>query len=146
MSKLKVMAVASQGGHLVQLMRIRPLFDKYNTVYISNVESFNGIPVEKVLDANFDQKVRLFLLSIQILIKVLIYRPNVVITTGAAPGFFAVLWGRLIGAKTIWIDSIANAEELSMAGKKVKRISSVCLSQWEDVAAKEGVEYIGNIL
>lgn len=51
---------------------------------------------------------------------VLLHRPDIVISTGAAPGFFALLFGKLLGARTIWIDSIANAEQLSVSGQKVK--------------------------
>ena len=43
-------------------------------------------------------------------------RPDVVITTGAAPGYFAVRIGKLLGARVVWVDSIANAEELSLSG------------------------------
>ncbi len=33
-------------------------------------------------------------------------RPDIVITTGAAPGYFCLRLGKLLGARTIWIDSI----------------------------------------
>ena len=38
------------------------------------------------------------------------HRPDVIVTTGAAPGYFALRFGKLLGARTIWIDSMANAE------------------------------------
>ena len=34
-------------------------------------------------------------------------KPDAIITTGAAPGLVYLLVGRLLGRKTIWIDSIA---------------------------------------
>jgi len=37
----------------------------------------------------------------------------VIVSTGAAPGYFAIVLGRLFGARTIWIDSMANIENLS---------------------------------
>ena len=40
-------------------------------------------------------------------------RPDVVVSTGAAPGYFALRFGRLFGARTLWLESIANVEELS---------------------------------
>lgn len=146
MKKKKILAVASQGGHLIQLLRMKPVFDRYDTSYVSNVSSLNCVKINKVIDANFNQKFRLFLLAIQILFVMFKVRPEIVITTGAAPGFFAVLWGRLFFTKTIWVDSVANAEELSLAGKKARILAHVCLSQWEDVANKEGVGYIGSVL
>jgi hypothetical protein len=32
----KVLAVASKGGHFIQLMRLKPLLDRYETTYVSN--------------------------------------------------------------------------------------------------------------
>ena len=52
------------------------------------------------------------------------FRPNLVISTGAAPGVIGVVLGRLFLAKTIWVDSIANAEELSLGGKISVKIAN----------------------
>ncbi len=37
-------------------------------------------------------------------------KPQLIVSTGAAPGLLCLLWGRLTGARTIWIDSIANSQ------------------------------------
>ena len=73
-------------------------------------------------------------------------RPKVVISTGAAPGLFCILWNRLIGRKAIWIDSIANTDTLSLSGKVAKMLTKHCYSQWEQVAKQSGVGYIGAII
>ena len=99
-----------------------------------------------VPDANIWEKwklLRMFLAVLRIVIKV---RPDVVVTTGAAPGFAAVVLGRLLGARTIWIDSIANSMELSNSGKKARRWANVWLTQWEHLAGKEGPGYWGSVL
>ena len=48
--------------------------------------------------------------------------------TGAAPGYFAIRIGKLLGARTLWIDSIANAEELSMGGQLVAEKADLVLT------------------
>lgn len=73
-------------------------------------------------------------------------RPDVVISTGAAPGFFCILFGRMLGAKTLWIDSVANGEELSMCGKLSKRFAHECLTQWEHLSARPSPKYRGAVL
>jgi UDP-N-acetylglucosamine:LPS N-acetylglucosamine transferase len=73
-------------------------------------------------------------------------RPHVVVTTGAAPGFAAIVFGRLLGAKTVWIDSIANSETLSTSGAKAKRWADVWLTQWEHLAGTGGPDYWGGVL
>lgn len=77
---------------------------------------------------------------------VLRVRPDVVVSTGAAPGFFCILLGRMTGAKTLWIDSVANAEQLSMCGKLSKTIAHQCLTQWEHLADDRGPLYRGAVL
>jgi hypothetical protein len=73
-------------------------------------------------------------------------RPDVVISTGAAPGFLALRLGRLLGARTIWVDSVANGEELSMSGKLAGRYADLWLTQWEHLAHEGGPQFRGNVL
>jgi hypothetical protein len=73
-------------------------------------------------------------------------RPDVVISTGAAPGFFALLFARWMGAETIWVDSMANADELSMAGRMVRPYATLWLTQWRHLASNAGPSYRGSIL
>jgi hypothetical protein len=72
-------------------------------------------------------------------------RPDVVLSTGAAPGFFALLFGRLLGARTIWLDSIANIEELSMSGRMARRHADLWLTQWPHLARPDGPECAGRV-
>jgi hypothetical protein len=69
-----------------------------------------------------------------------------VISTGAAPGYFAVRIGKLFGARTIWVDSVANAEELSLSGKEAGRHVDLWLTQWPHLARPEGPHFKGNVL
>jgi UDP-N-acetylglucosamine:LPS N-acetylglucosamine transferase len=73
-------------------------------------------------------------------------RPDVVVSTGAAPGYFAVRFGRLFGASTIWVDSVANVEELSMSGQMAGRCAHVWLTQWPHLARDGGPMFLGSVL
>jgi hypothetical protein len=76
----------------------------------------------------------------------LVEKPDVVISTGAAPGYFAIRIGRLLRMRTIWIDSIANADELSMSGAKAGAFADLWLTQWPHLASQNGPKYLGNVL
>jgi hypothetical protein len=69
-----------------------------------------------------------------------------VISTGAAPGLFGVAIGSLLGARTIWVDSIANGEELSLSGHRARRFADLWLTQWPHLASKDGPFYRGSVL
>lgn len=146
----KVLLVASAGGHWVQLKRLVPAFSNCNLTYVTTdkkyQENAEGDQIHIVPDANRWNKLKVLWLAFMMLYKILLIRPNVVVSTGAAPGFFALFWAKRIGAKTIWIDSIANVETLSMSGQKVAKYADLWLTQWEHLARSEGPSYIGAVL
>lgn len=73
-------------------------------------------------------------------------RPDVVISTGALPGYFALRLAKWFGARTVWLDSIANVEELSMSGQKIGRYADLWLTQWPHLARPNGPLYWGTVL
>ena len=72
--------------------------------------------------------------------------PSVVISTGAAPGLFAIIFGKFRGAKTVWIDSVANCEQMSMSGKIAGKLADLCLTQWQHLETGNGPHYLGSVL
>jgi len=74
-------------------------------------------------------------------------RPDVVISTGAAPACLVSLLGRLWGARIVWVDSITNVERLSLSGRLVRPFADLFLVQWPDLAERcRGVEYRGPVI
>lgn len=152
----RILAVASGGGHWVQLLRLRPAFEGHHVTYVTVRDSYReDVPGERlrvVADATRWSRIRLVQLAMGMLWIVLTERPHVVITTGAAPGYFAIRFARLLGARTLWMDSIANVESLSMTGQMVARHAHVRLTQWSHLAAAAGgpseaeVQYAGAVL
>ena len=148
--KPKILAISSGGGHWVQLLRLRPAFDGSEVVFATTKASYEadveGAPFRVICDANRTQKFKLLCVFFSILTLLLKENPDVVISTGAAPGYFAVRLARLLGKRTIWVDSIANAEELSLSGQKAGRIVDLWLTQWPHLARPEGPHYKGSVL
>lgn len=144
----KILAVASAGGHWIQLLRLRPAFEGNEVRYVSTNEGLSETLNEKlyiVMDSNEKEKLKLIRSFFQLFLVFITYRPDVVITTGAAPGLFSILWGRLFNCKTIWLDSIANAEELSKSGKLAKRFANTHLTQWEHISDQKTL-YKGKVV
>ncbi len=74
-------------------------------------------------------------------------RPDVVITTGSLPLAMVCLSAKLLGAKVVWIDSIANVDKFSMSGSMVRHLADLFLTQWPELAKKyKHVEYAGTLL
>ena len=76
-------------------------------------------------------------------------RPDVVISTGggeiAVPFCYA---GKLLGAKVVFIETLARITSKSAAGKLIYPIADLFLVQWEPLLKKYGMkaQYWGNVL
>ena len=131
-------------------MILRSAFAEHEVHYATTEQSvadLHGITAPTLLsDCNKDQPLRALLCLIQAAILTLRFRPQVVVSTGAAPGLFCILCGRLIGAKTLWIDSVANAEALSLCGKISIRVAHQTLTQWAHLADGQRLKFTGSVL
>jgi UDP-N-acetylglucosamine:LPS N-acetylglucosamine transferase len=145
----RILAVASSGGHWVQLRRLAPAFEGEDVAYLTTDHGHRAEVGEArfyvVNDANRWNKLALILCALRILWVVARERPRVVVSTGAAPGYLAIRGARLLGARTVWIDSIANVEELSMSGQMASTAADLCLTQWPHLATGP-VRYLGAVL
>lgn len=147
--KARVLAVASAGGHWQQLMELRKAFERHDVTFLGTDENCADdvapSQLHVVTDANRGEPVSMMRAALEVLQWTWRVRPDVVVTTGAAPGLLGIACGRLLGARTLWIDSIANAEQMSMSGKLAARLANVCLTQWRHLA-HGGARYEGSIL
>jgi UDP-N-acetylglucosamine:LPS N-acetylglucosamine transferase len=145
-----LLAIASGGGHWVQLCRLRPVLQDFDVRYVSVDRSYaadvGGRRLYLVRDASRWNKVGLVVQALQVLWILVRVRPDVVLSTGAAPGYFGLMFGKLLGARTVWVDSIANVEELSLSGQQAGRFADLWLTQWSHLARPEGPHYAGAVL
>jgi len=145
-----ILAVSSGGGHWVQLRRLIPAFEGHRVTFVTvNPMYRSDVPENRfysVNDATSWNKKGLVLMAFRLLLILLWERPDVVVSTGAAPGYFAIRLGKLFRAQTIWIDSIANVEKMSLSGRKVAKYADLWLTQWPHLATESGPHFKGNVL
>ncbi len=150
--KLRICLAASGGGHTSELLKLADAWKGYETFYITTTgvmrdELCKHGRVYVVGECNRSYPfriIRVFFRCTRIIFK---ERPDVIVSTGAAPGLLACFLGKLIGTKIVWIDSIANVERLSLSGWLVRPIADLCLVQWPDLADRYSVvEYVGAVI
>jgi UDP-N-acetylglucosamine:LPS N-acetylglucosamine transferase len=105
-----------------------------------------GCDFYSVPDANRRRPVALILLIVQMVWIMVRQRPDVVISTGAAPGYIGLLFGKLFRAQTIWVDSIANVDQLSMSGRLAGKAADLWLTQWPHLATNHGPHFVGAVI
>lgn len=139
--------VASYGGHLSELRRMisKQELDTqgFNSLLITTKPAQDSDLIIKdfnrnnfILGLGQFWRIARFIRKQQI---------DLIITTGAAPGLYFGLIGRLLGKKTIWIDSLANVDHLSMSAKIASIFFHRVYVQWEHLARGK-IKYIGCLL
>jgi len=145
-----ILAIASGGGHWVQLLRLRPAFEGYDLVYVTVNQTYRtdvaGERFHVVKDGTRWNPLVLIVMAAQVLCLLIRYRPDVVLSTGAAPGYMGLRLGKLLGARTVWMDSIANVEHVSLSCEKVRGHADLLLTQWPHLAREGGPRYEGAVI
>jgi len=150
--KLRICLVASAGGHLSQLLKLAESWRGYDLFYVVTSklvreELRKRGRVYVVAECNRQHFLQLMKVLVKCAIIVLRERPQVVISTGAAAGCIECFLGKLIGAKVIWVDSIANVEKLSLSGRMVRYIADMFFVQWPELTIKyTNVQFAGMVV
>jgi UDP-N-acetylglucosamine:LPS N-acetylglucosamine transferase len=150
--RMRICLAASAGGHLTQLLKLSDCWNDHEVFWVSTL----GSAVQKIQkfgrfyiigECNREhpwQVLRVLKNCIRIILK---EKPDVIISAGAGPACLLCIVGKLLGAKIVWVDSIANVERLSLSGRIIRPLADLILSQWPEVAKKyKSVCYAGNLL
>ena len=150
----RLMIAASHGGHWAEALRALPAFPlnspDHEFIFVCTEpehppHTAGGSSTVVVPDCNAGTPVRLLKCILACGASVRRTKPALIFSTGAAPGLIAIAWGRLCGAHTIWLDSIANTEQLSLSGKLARYLAHQCFTQWEHLTDSR-TSYLGTVL
>lgn len=138
--KKKILMVASSGGHLEELLALKPLAEKYDTILLTEKTEYEvkGWQKKTYLLPQANRKkiksVLQYFVSIFRIIGILIKeKPDVVLSTGAMIAFPALLFGKLFGKKIIFIECMFNVDEPTLTGKLVYKFADLFFVQWEEM-------------
>ena len=135
-----------------ELLRLNESWQGYDTfcVTTSNVVREKLHKYGKIFivgECNRKHMLRIILVVMRCINIILRERPDVVISSGAAPACLLCIIGKMFGAKIVWIDSIANVDRLSLSGRIIRPFASLILTQWPEVAEKyKSVYYEGALI
>ena len=148
---LKVMVACSGGGHWVQMRRILPAFEGMEIVFVGVESALDAdlAPARYYRVANVTRRnpgaIPGIIAGLARAIRA--EKPDLVVTTGAAPGLLALGVAKALRqGRTVWIDSIANTEKLSLSGRMARPVADAWLVQWEHLSRPGGPGYWGAVL
>ena len=140
----KVMFISSTGGHLNELMQLKPMFDKYDYHIItektkSTVSLVNkyGKRINYLVYGTKDKKIvypfKFVFNCFKSLALYIKWRPSYIVTTGTHSAGPMCYIGKLFGSKVIFIETFANSKTKTLSGKMIYPIADLFIVQWEEM-------------
>ena len=154
---LRLVAGASAGGHANELVRLldaaEGVWSAQPTAYVTTMAitaaglARRGQPVYVIGESDRKKPLQAFAVLYRAWALAWRLRPDLVVTTGSMPLALFAIGAKALGARVVWIDSVAQIEDLSLSGRVMRHVADLCLAQWPEVAAKyPNVEYAGELL
>ena len=139
----KVMFISSTGGHLSELLEMSDLFKDYDTSIVTEKTKSNMYLKDKYKNVYYlvyGTKSHLFTYLFKFTFNIfksfylfLKIRPDVVVTTGTHTAVNMCYIAKLFRKKVIYIETLANRDTKTMAGKLVYPIADYFLVQWKSM-------------
>ena len=148
----KALLVCSNGGHLREMLQLEPSWRHHDVTWAT----LPGADVDRLLDGRqvelchgpTNRSLRCLVKNLFVARRLLRdLRPDVILSTGAAVAVPFFVLGRLMGVRTVYIESLTRIDSLSLTGRLVYRLSSAFFVQWPQAAkGRPKAVYAGNLL
>jgi UDP-N-acetylglucosamine:LPS N-acetylglucosamine transferase len=137
---MKVLFVCSSGGHLAQLYRLRPWWERHERTWVTfgHPQAESLLAGERLITAfapttrNIPNALRNLRLAIAV---IRAERPDVVISDGAGVAFPFFVVARLLRVRTVYLEVYDRISRPTMTGRLCYPLASLFLLQWPEQAA-----------
>lgn len=139
LSKTKVCIPTSSGGHLTHMRMLMPLLDQAADrfwVTFDKEDANTALAGERVYhcyfptNRNIRNTVRNTLLAVRVLRR---ERPDLILSSGAAVAVSFFLVGKLLGAKTVYVEVFDRVDAPTLTGRLVRRMADLFVVQWPEM-------------
>lgn len=130
---MKICVVSSCGGHLTEVRRLRPAYEKYTHFYVLNDKAILPADMQDrtyfITHSERDWK---FFLNLWEACRILRHeRPDVILSTGAGPAVPFALVGRLFfRIKVVFVETLTAIERPTITGRIMYRLAHRFFYQW----------------
>lgn len=137
--KIKIAFAASSGGHLEQLLMLKPLMEKYDSFIVTEKTRYMAkMPVRTyyMYQANRRERgmfLRMLANCFRSLYVVLKERPNFIVCTGVLAMIPMCLLTKIFGGKLIYLESFAKVTSPTVSGKFLHGKADRFYVQWESM-------------
>src|SRR5687768_12775504 len=140
LSPTRALLVCSSGGHLAQLVQLRPWWESCDRVWFTfdTEDVKSALEGEQVVFAhspttrNIPNALRNVVAAWRLLRR---YRPDIVVSTGAGVAFPTFVVAKLLRIPTVFVEVYDRIDTPTLTGRLCQPLSSLFLVQWEDQLA-----------
>jgi beta-1,4-N-acetylglucosaminyltransferase len=138
---MTVLLVCSSGGHFKGLQQLRPFWENQERVWVTfrtatteaELVEENVFWAYSPTNRNFPNFCKNLILALKLIRK---NKPDVIISTGAGVAVPFLILGKLLGSKTVFIESVTRVNTLSLSAKLVLPFLSVLYVQWPQLQVR----------
>jgi len=138
---LQLLLICSSGGHFKALLQLRPFWQQHQRTWVTfdtatTRAALEGQPVtwaHSPTNRNLPNLLRNAWLSWRVLRTP---RPDVILTTGAGVAVPFLILGKLLGCRTVFVESITRIETLSLSARLSLSFLDVLYVHWPQLQAR----------
>lgn len=137
-NEMKICLVGSSGGHLTHLYMLKPFWQYNNRFWVTfdKEDARSILRDEKMYSCYFpsNRSIKALIINTWKALKIIpAERPDLIISSGAAPAIPFFYIGKLFGAKNIYIEVIDRIEGPTISGRACYPVSDLFVVQWEEM-------------
>jgi beta-1,4-N-acetylglucosaminyltransferase len=145
---VRILLVCSAGGHLVQLLSLRPAWQGLDESWVT----LPGVDSQCLLagcDVVFasgptNRSLRMALKNMALAWRVIRERrPQVILSTGAALAVPFFLVGKTLGCRVVYVESLTRIRDLSLSGRLVYPLADAFFVQWPTTTRARRARFAG---
>lgn len=136
------MFISSMGGHLSEMLQLKEIFKNYDYKIVTekhkstiNLKARYKSKVDYLKAGNKDHMLKyIFVIPYNIVKSFIIFlkfKPDVVVTTGAHTAVAMCYIAKIFRKKVLYIESFANIESKTLAGRLIYPIADMFVVQWK---------------
>ena len=135
---MKICFVGSSGGHLTHLYMLKPFWQDNERFWVTfdKADARSLLEGERVYPAYYPSNRSIKALAINTVRAIRILhkeKPDLIVSSGAAPAIPFFWLGKLTGAKTIYIEVFDRIDKPTISGKVCYPVTDMFIVQWEEM-------------
>ncbi|HEU0102865.1 MAG TPA: PssD/Cps14F family polysaccharide biosynthesis glycosyltransferase [Mycobacteriales bacterium] len=147
-----LLVVCSSGGHLAQLVALRPYLASHRTRWVTfpTADALDLLAGQDVVSAhypttrNLPNLFRNTLLALRMLMR---ERPDAIVSTGAGVAVPFFVFGKLLGVPTVYLEVFDRLDTPTLTGRMCRPFADRMLVQWdEQQELYRGATVVGPVL